>query len=78
LRSRTASRTPTSAEIFIEQVIIGFAVLLIATLPFHAEIRGQLGDQARGWEAILGIAAVVIGAAYLLGIIFDRSADSVL
>jgi hypothetical protein len=38
---------------FVEQVTIGFVVLLIAAVPFHAEIRGQLGDQEKAWEAIL-------------------------
>jgi hypothetical protein len=67
-----------TTEIFIEQVIIGFVVLLIAAVPFHAEIRSQLGDQEKAWEAILAIAAAMVGAAYLLGILFDRFADSVL
>jgi hypothetical protein len=63
---------PTT-EVFVEQVLIGFLVLLIAALPFAGAdlppLPGTLG--------IIGSAVGAVGVAYLLGIPFDRFADSV-
>jgi hypothetical protein len=64
-----------TTEIFVEQVIIGFLVLLIAALPFYPAVMGQ-SKLVEGWGASFSFAAAAVGAAYLLGIVFERFADS--
>jgi hypothetical protein len=61
-----------TTEIFVEQVLIGVLVLLIAALPFVSAIPPDLPDAFK----IIGTAIGVVGVAYLLGIPFDRFADS--
>jgi hypothetical protein len=65
-----------TTEIFVEQVIIGFLVLLIAGLPFHWKLRSLLAGQDKPLEVFISLAAAAVGAAYLLGILFDRLADT--
>lgn len=59
-----------TTELYIEQVIIGFLVLAIVGLPWAPELKYQLGD--------INIAegSVFLGLAFLLGIPFDRFADT--
>ena len=59
-----------TTELYIEQVIIGFLVLAIAALPWTREWRGHLGD------INLAEGSVLLGVAFLLGIPFDRLADT--
>lgn len=61
-----------TTELYIEQVIIGFLVLAIAALPWAPELKYKLGD--------INIAegSVLLGLAFLLGIPFDRFADTLL
>ena len=66
-----AMKTP---EVFVEQVLIGFLVLLIGALPFVSAILPELDGNLK----IIGSAIVATGVAYLLGIPFDRFADDVL
>lgn len=59
-----------TTELYIEQVIIGFLVLAIAALPWTREWTGHLGD------INLAEGSVLLGVAFLLGIPFDRLADT--
>ncbi len=63
-----------TTEVFVEQVLIGFLVLLIGALPFV----GAIPSEFDGLLKIIGSAIGVVGMAYLLGIPFDRFADTVL
>lgn len=63
-----------TTEVFVEQIFIGFMVLLIGALPFIGIILPETGNATK----IIGSALGVAGVAYLLGIPFDRFADTVL
>jgi hypothetical protein len=80
-----------TTEIFIEQVLIGFLVLLAFSLPYTREIWSLLfTPQAQGavtssngggttdLSKIIGVSAFLVGSAYLLGTLFDRYADQIL
>jgi hypothetical protein len=80
-----------TTEIFIEQVLIGFLVLLAFSLPYTREIWALLfTPQAQGavtssngggttdLSKIIGVSAFLVGSAYLLGTLFDRYADQIL
>lgn len=67
-----------STELFVEQTLTGFLVLTAAAAPFISmETLQKLPDEAKGGIDI-GSAAGAIGAAYLLGVVFDRFADTLL
>jgi hypothetical protein len=67
-----------TTELFVEQTLTGFLVLTAAAAPFLSwETLQELPDEAQGGIDI-GSAAGAIGVAYLLGIIFDRFADTLL
>ena len=67
-----------STELFVEQTLTGFLVLSAAAAPFISfEALQKLPDDAKGGIDI-GSAAGAIGAAYLLGVVFDRFADTLL
>ena len=67
-----------STELFVEQTLTGFLVLTAAAAPFVSmETLQKLPDDAKGGIDI-GSAAGAIGAAYLLGVVFDRFADTLL
>jgi hypothetical protein len=67
-----------STELFVEQTLTGFLVLSAAAAPFiPLETLQKLPDDAKGGIDI-GSAAGAIGAAYLLGVVFDRFADTLL
>ncbi len=63
-------------ELFFEQVLIGLLLLLVIALPFAPELMSsaRLSDV----NTILGLAggALVLGLAFVLGLVFDRVADS--
>jgi hypothetical protein len=59
-----------TTELYIEQVIIGLLVLSIAALPWVPELKDTLG----GINIAEG--SVLLGVAFLLGIPFDRFADT--
>lgn len=61
-----------TTELFVEQVLIGIAVLFAGCLLAAPELLGHLLD------AKFGEVAVLAGAAYLLGMFFDRFADTLL
>lgn len=67
-----------STELFVEQTLTGFLVLAAAAAPFVSlETLQKLPDDAKGGIDI-SKAAGAIGAAYLLGVVFDRFADTLL
>lgn len=67
-----------STELFVEQTLTGFLVLAAAAAPFVSlETLQKLPDEAKGGIDI-SKAAGAIGVAYLLGIVFDRFADTLL
>jgi hypothetical protein len=67
-----------STELFVEPTLTGFLVLTAAAAPFISwENLQKLPDDATGGIDISS-AAGAIGAAYLLGVVFDRFADTLL
>jgi hypothetical protein len=67
-----------TTELFVEQTLTGFLVLTAAAAPFIPwGALGELPEDAKGGIDISS-AAGAIGAAYLLGVIFDRFADTLL
>src|SRR5687767_14489046 len=67
-----------TTELFVEQTLTGFLVLTAAAAPFLSWATLQeLPDEAKGGIDI-GSAAGAICVAYLLGVIFDRFADTLL
>lgn len=59
-----------TTELYIEQVIIGLLVLAIVAMPWAPELSYHLGD------INLAEGSVLLGLAFLLGIPFDRFADT--
>jgi lysophospholipase L1-like esterase len=59
-----------TTEVFVEQVLLGLAALLALLLPFHPEWLHELPDPS------LESSAAILAAAYLLGVLVDRGADS--
>jgi hypothetical protein len=67
-----------TTELFVEQTLTGFLVLTAGAAPFLSwESLQKLPDEAKGGIDISS-AAGAIGVAYLLGVIFDRFADTLL
>jgi hypothetical protein len=67
-----------TTELFVEQTLTGFLVLTAAAAPFLSwENLQKLPDEAKGGIDISS-AAGAIGAAYMIGVIFDRFADTLL
>lgn len=67
-----------TTELFVEQTLTGFLVLTAAAAPFLSwQNLQELPEEVKGGIDISS-AAGAIGAAYLLGVVFDRFADSLL
>ena len=67
-----------TTELFVEQTLTGFLVLTAGAAPFLSwESLQKLPEEAKGGIDISS-AAGAIGAAYLVGVIFDRFADTLL
>jgi hypothetical protein len=67
-----------TTELFVEQTLTGFLVVTAAAAPFLSwETLQELPEEAKGGIDISS-AAGAIGIAYLLGVIFDRFADTLL
>lgn len=66
-----------TTEIFVEQVLIGAVVLAAVGLPFVPQ-QLALWKQTGAAKDLFAILASLIGVAYLLGVISDRFADSLL
>lgn len=67
-----------TTELFVEQTLTGFLVLSAGAAPFLSwdKLQKLPGDVKGGID--ISSAAGAIGAAYLLGVIFDRFADTLL
>lgn len=63
-----------TTDLYVEQVLIGALVLLALVMPWAPEILCAIKD----WEAVdrVGGGALVLGISFLLGILFDRFADT--
>ena len=63
-----------TTDLYVEQVLIGALVFLALVMPWAPEILYAIKD----WEAVdrLGGGALVLGISFLLGILFDRFADT--
>lgn len=61
-----------TTELFVEQVIIGLAVLVAGGLMLPGDLAQRV------FHANLGEIAVIVAAAYLVGIIYDRVGDTLL
>ena len=66
-----------STELFVEQTLTGFLVLTAAVAPFIPMEMVITGGEAESGIDVSS-AAGAIGAAYLLGVVFDRFADTLL
>jgi hypothetical protein len=67
-----------TTELFVEQTLTGFLILAAGAAPFLSwEKVEKLSGQAKGGVDISS-AAGAIGIAYLLGVVFDRFADTLL
>jgi len=63
-----------TTDLYLEQVLIGFLVILIAALPWIPQLWAHSGDVKTGISIIGGSAA--LGFAFFIGIPFDRLADT--
>lgn len=71
-----------TTEIFVEQLLIGFLVIFILVMFgfYDADLLAEWRAVLRELETAskIGLAAVLVGAAYWIGIIYDRCADTIL
>ncbi|MEA2874148.1 MAG: hypothetical protein QOH67_4124 [Hyphomicrobiales bacterium] len=65
-----------TTELYLEQVLIGFLIIAIGALPWLPELWRSLEDI----KAVVGIVggSAALGLAFLIGIPFDRLADTLL
>jgi len=63
-----------TSELYIEQVLIGLLIIAIALLPWVHELRPKLDSITAAGAIAEG--SVLLGLAFLLGIPFDRFADT--
>ena len=67
-----------TTELFVEQVLIGFMVLVVGALVFWGDVYAfALRRSDKSLELIV-IGGVLIGTAYLIGMVYDRIADTLL
>ena len=66
-----------TTDVFIEQVLIGFLVLAICAVPVLPHLLDLVRDKSSTAKEI-GIGAALVGLSYLIGVVFDRYADSLL
>jgi len=64
----------STTEVFVEQVLIGLLVLLVVAMLCAGSVE-ELAELAQG-DLLQGVA--ILGAAYLIGIVYDRVADTML
>ena len=67
-----------TTELFVEQVLIGFLVLLVAALVFWADVYAFLVRRSDKSLDLLVTGGILVGAAYLIGMVYDRVADTLL
>jgi hypothetical protein len=64
-----------ATEIFVEQVLIGFLVMGTVGVMFYTEVMAFLVKQK---DLSVMVGAGLVGAAYFIGIVYDRLADTIL
>ena len=67
-----------TTELFVEQVLIGFLVLLVAALMFWTDVYAFAARRSDKTIDVLVTGGVLVGAAYLIGMVYDRIADTLL
>ena len=67
-----------TTELFVEQVLIGFLVLLVAALVFWGDVYAFAARRSDKTIDVLVTGGVLVGAAYLIGMVYDRIADTLL
>jgi hypothetical protein len=67
-----------TTELFVEQVLIGFLVLLVAALVFWVDVYAFAARRSDKSIDVLVTGGVLVGAAYLIGMVYDRIADTLL
>lgn len=67
-----------TTELFVEQVLIGFLVLLVAALVFWADVYAFLIRRSDKSLELIVTGGLLIGTAYLIGMVYDRVADTLL
>jgi hypothetical protein len=67
-----------TTELFVEQVLIGFLVLLVAALAFWGDVYAFAARRSDKTIDVLVTGGVLVGAAYLAGMVYDRIADTLL
>jgi hypothetical protein len=66
-----------TAQLYVEPIIVGFLVLLLFALPYAPEIVSILGQmQKLNLPNEVALGAVLIGLAYVVGMLADRLIDS--
>lgn len=66
-----------TTELFVEQVLIGFMVLLVGALIFWGDVYAFVLKRSDKSDLIV-IGGILIGIAYLIGMVYDRIADTLL
>lgn len=65
-----------TAELYVEPIIIGFLALMLLTLPYAPEVAALAGAQKLELPEGVALGAVLIGMAYLVGMLADRLIDT--
>ena len=67
-----------TTELFVEQVLIGFMVLLVGALIFWGDVYAFALKRSDKSLDLIVIGGILIGTAYLIGMVYDRIADTLL
>lgn len=67
-----------TTEIFVEQVLIGFMVLLVGALVFWGDVYAFALKRSDKSLDLIVTGGILIGVAYLIGMVYDRIADTLL
>jgi hypothetical protein len=69
-----------TTELFVEQVLAGLLVLLTGGLVFYWQLRDVYSEYvgSEGYLEQLIASGVIVSAAYLIGMVYDRVADTLL
>jgi quercetin dioxygenase-like cupin family protein len=66
-----------TSELFAEQVLIGLVVLSVVGLVFYDHVQPFFESDSKVLQQVVA-AGFIIGAAYLIGMVYDRVADTLL
>ena len=67
-----------TTELFVEQVLIGFMVLLVGALVFWGDVYAFALKRSDKSLDLIVTGGILIGTAYLIGMVYDRIADTLL